>query len=109
MANLTARNTNVNDLDIDHFCAEVIHPTTVETITQYRKLARDPATREVWSVAFGEEFRQMAQGNNKTGTKGKQCIFVMSHDGIANIPEDHVVIYAIIVVDFRPQKSDPNE
>ena len=50
----------------------------------------------------------MAQGDNKTGTKGKQCIFVMSHDEIANIPKDRVVTYARIVVNFRPQKSDPN-
>ena len=71
VANPTARNTNMNDLDIEHFCAGVIHPTTGETITQYRKLARDPAMREVWSTAFGKEFGQMAQGDNKTGTKGK--------------------------------------
>ena len=50
----------------------------------------------------------MAQGDNKTGTKGKQCIFVMSHDEIAQIPKDRVVTYARIVVDFRPQKDDLN-
>ena len=50
----------------------------------------------------------MAQGDSKTGTKGKQCIFVMSHNKIAQIPEDHVVTYARIVVDFRLQKDDLN-
>ena len=108
VANPTARNTNVNDLDIEHFCAGVVHPTTGETITQYRKLARDPLMRDLWTTALGKEFGRMAQGDNKTGTKGKQCIFVMSHDEIANIPKDRVVTYARIVVDFRPQKSDPN-
>ena len=32
----------------------------------------------------------------------------MNHDEIANIPKDRVVTYARIVVDFRPQKDDPN-
>ena len=50
----------------------------------------------------------MAQGDEKTGTKGKNCIFVMNHDEIANIPKDCVVTYARVVVDFRPQKDDPN-
>ena len=53
------------DADIEHFCAPVVHPTTGETITQYRKLANDPATRDVWSTAFGKEFGRMSQGDNK--------------------------------------------
>ena len=78
-------------------------------MTQCQKLARDPATREVWSTAFGNEFGQMAQGDNKTGTKGKQCtVYLITHGKIANIPEDRVVTYARIGVDFRSQKSDPN-
>ena len=32
----------------------------------------------------------------------------MNHDEIANIPKDRVVTYARVVVDFRPQKEDPN-
>ena len=56
VANPTARNDNVSDLDIEHFCAGVVHPTTGKTITQYRKLANDPATRDVWQTAFGKEF-----------------------------------------------------
>ena len=50
----------------------------------------------------------MAQGNNKTGTKGTNSIFVMSHDEIDNIPADWIVTYARIVVDFLPHKEDPN-
>ena len=107
-ANPTGRNQNVYDADIEHFCAPVVHPTTGETITQYRKLANDPATRDVWSTAFGKEFGRMSQGDNKTGQKGKQCIFVMSHSEIAKIPTDRVVTYARVVVDYRAQKKDPN-
>ena len=32
----------------------------------------------------------------------------MSHDKIRDIPPDKTVTYARIVVDYRPQKSDPN-
>ena len=32
----------------------------------------------------------------------------MTHDQIRQIPKDRVVTYARIVVDFRPQKEDPN-
>ena len=50
----------------------------------------------------------MAQGNNKTGEKGTDTIFVMTHKEIANIPKDCIVTYAHIVVDFCLQKKDPN-
>ena len=32
----------------------------------------------------------------------------MSHDEIRDIPPDKTVTYTRIVVDYRPQKSDPN-
>ena len=32
----------------------------------------------------------------------------MSHDEIRDIPPDKTVTYAQIVVDYRPQKADPN-
>ena len=95
-------------MDIEHFCAPVIHPTTGETITQYKKLIKDPVTKEIWETAFGKEFGRMAQGDNKTKCEGTNSIFVMSHDEIKQIPKDRVVTYARIVVDFRPQKKDPN-
>ena len=50
----------------------------------------------------------MAQGDKKTGTQGTDSILVMSHKEISNIPKDHVVTYARLVVDYRPQKDDPN-
>ena len=59
-------------------------------------------------TAFGKEFGGMAQGDNKTGQKGTNLIFVMSHIEIALIPSDRVVTYAGIIVDHRPQKEDPN-
>ncbi len=44
----------------------------------------DPATVEVWQTAFGKDFGGMAQGNNKTGQKGTNAMFVMTHDEIAH-------------------------
>ena len=35
-------------------------------------------------------------------------LFFVTLDEIKNIPKDHTVTYARIVVDSRPQKSDPN-
>ena len=81
-------------------CAPVVHPATGETITQYRKLVKDPVTKQVWETGFGKEFGRMAQGDLKTKTKGTNCLFVMTHAEIAEIPEDRVVTYARIVVDF---------
>jgi hypothetical protein len=33
-----------DDVDIEHFCAPVVHPITGETISKYQKLKDDPAT-----------------------------------------------------------------
>ena len=67
---------------------------TGESITSYKKLARDPLLREIWTTAMGKEFGNMAQGDRKTGTKGTDSIFVMTHKEIKNIPKDRVVTYA---------------
>ena len=61
----TTRNENLY-VNIENFCAPVIHPITGETITKYQKLFKDPVTRDIWSAAFGKEFFNMAQGDDKT-------------------------------------------
>ena len=71
--------TTIGDIDVEHFCALVVHPATGETITSYKKLADDPITRSTWTTGYGKEFGRMAQGDEKIGTKGKNCIFVMNH------------------------------
>ena len=43
------------------------------------------------------------------GTKVTNAIFVMSHGDICCIPEDRVIMYVQLVIDFRPQKKDPNK
>ena len=92
-----------------HFCAPVVHFVTGETITSYKRLASDPATRDIWRTGFGKEWGRMAQGDNKTKEKGTNSIFVMSHKQIEKVTkEGRIFTYARIVVDFRPQKKDPN-
>jgi hypothetical protein len=68
----------------------------------------DPITRRIWSRAFGKEFGNLAQGDAATNTPGTDSIFVMTHAEILRIPNDRTVTYTRIVVDYRPQKADPN-
>jgi hypothetical protein len=68
----------------------------------------DPATAEIWMMAFGKDFSRMSQGDNKTGQKGANAMFVMSSFNIPLIPRDHIITYTRVVVDHRPPKEDPN-
>ena len=43
----TAKPTNAYDIEVEHYCAPVVHPVTGVTITQYRKLANDPVTSDI--------------------------------------------------------------
>jgi hypothetical protein len=92
-----------------HFASPMIHPTTGETISSYKRLMNDPETAEVWQTAFGKDFGRMAQGDDKTGQKGTNSVFVMTHKEI-DIAKNagHKWTYARVVVDYRPQKEDPN-
>jgi hypothetical protein len=69
----------------EHYACPMVHPLTDITISSYKKLMSDPATAKVWKTAFGKEFRGMAQGDNKTGQKGTNAIFVMKHDELSQI------------------------
>jgi hypothetical protein len=87
----------------------MVHPVTGRTISSYKKLMHDPATTEVWQTAFGKDFGGMAQGCNKTGQKGTNAMFVMSHNEIAHaLAAKKKFTYANPVVDYRPQKEDPH-
>ena len=76
------------NVNIEHYCAPVVHPVTGETITQYKKLAKDPLLKDIWQTGLGKEVGRMAQGDTKTGTKGTNSIFVMTHAEIATIPQN---------------------
>ena len=98
-----ATQANLHNVNIEHVCVAMVHPKTGETITQYKKLARDadPEVRETWQTGFGKEIGRMAQVDDKTKTKGKNCIFVMIHAYIENMyAEGKTPTYARMVVDF---------
>jgi hypothetical protein len=92
----SSMNRQYGDYDCDileHMCAGVTHPVTGEAITKYKKLVAMPEFTETWGAAFGKEFGNQAQGDNKTGEKGTDKLFVMDHDEISNIPKDRTVTY----------------
>ncbi len=92
-----------------HFASPMVHPTTGETTSSYKWLINDPETAEVWQTSFGKDFGGMAQGDNKTGQKGTNSVFVMTHNEIDIAKAaGHKWTYARIVVDYCPQKEDPN-
>ncbi len=57
---------------------------------------------------FRKDFGGMAQGDNKTGQKGTNSIFVMTHNEVKCILKNQTVTYACVILDFRPQKTDPH-
>ena len=95
-----------SEIALDHVANGVVHPVTKETITKYEKLANDPLLSDVWCKAMCKELGRLAQGYD--GTKGTDTVFFMTKDEIKQIPKDRTVTYARIVVDYRPQKDDPN-
>ena len=69
--------------DIEEYCNAAIHPVTGEHIINYMKLKKDPGTTKVWSRGFGKEFGGLAQGDDLTGEKGTNTVFVMTHEQIS--------------------------
>jgi hypothetical protein len=56
-------------LDLQQIALPMVHPTTGETISSYKRLMHDPATSDTWQTAFGKDFGGMEQGDNKTGQR----------------------------------------
>ncbi len=95
-------------IDYKHYANPMVHPMTGETISSYKKLMHNPATAEVWQTEFGKDFGNMAQGDNKTGQKGTNAMFVMTHNEIARtIAANKRFTYGNPVVNYRPQKEFP--
>ena len=55
---------------------------------------------------MAKELGRLAQGYKST--KGANTLFFMDHEHIQNIPKYRPGTYSRIVVDYRPQKEDPN-
>jgi hypothetical protein len=80
--------TALSCLDFDQVVMPMVHPMMGKTISSYKLLMHDPATTKIWQTAFGKDFGSMAQGDLKTGQKGMNSIFVMSHAEILNTPKN---------------------
>jgi hypothetical protein len=69
---------------------------------------KDPVLKDVWTTDFGKDFGGLSQGDTKTRTQGSNTLFVMTHHNINNIPRDQTITYGLIVIDYCPQKPDPD-
>jgi hypothetical protein len=95
-------------INYEHYANPMVHPVTGETISSYKKLMHVPATAEVWQTAFGKDFGSMAHRDNKTGQKGTNAMYMMTHDKIARtIAANKCFTYSNPIVDYRPQKEFP--
>ena len=90
---------------IHHIANAIIHPLTGASM-EYRHLIKSPTHKETWTQYFANELGRLSQGVAQH-EKGNDSIFFQSH---AQIPIDRHkdVTYGRIVVDYRPQKTDPN-
>ena len=53
-----------------------------ETISNYKNLANDLVTKEIWTTDLGKEFGNLAQGDKKIGTPGLDADVVMEHEQV---------------------------
>ncbi len=87
----------------------MVHPVTGKTISSYKRLMHDPATAKTWQTAFEWDFGSMAQGDNKTGQKWMNAMFVMRLDKINQVfRQGKKITYGNPVVDYHPQKDELN-
>jgi hypothetical protein len=94
-------------IKFEHYANPMVHPIMGKTISSYRKLMNNPATTEVWQIAFRKDFGGMAQGDNKRGQKGTNAMFIMTHDKITHAYcEKKCFTFANPVIDYHPQKAD---
>ena len=97
---------NATPLALEEVANGVIHPVTKKTITKYKQLIEDPLMQDIWSKAMCKELGRLCQGLEET--EGTDTMRFLDLEGIKNIPIDRVVTYARIMIDYRPQKKDPN-
>jgi hypothetical protein len=90
----------------EHYACPMAHPITGQTISSYKKLMHNPVTAKVWQASFGRDFGGMAQGDHKTGQKGMNAMFVMTHDKIAYAhAAQKIFTYSNPVIDYWPQQE----
>ncbi len=71
---------------------------------EYRQLIRDPETRATWLKSAANEFGRLAQGLKSRNIQGTDTIRFIHKN---QIPKGKWPTYARFVVDYRPQKAEP--
>ena len=73
----------------------------------YQKLLKQDSIHEIWALSMCKEMGTLSQGY-KGLVEGTNTFFFMRHDEICNILPEKTFTYARIIVDYRPQKAEPN-
>ena len=81
----------------------VLDPITGESLT-YRQLIRGP-DKAIWLQGCANEIGRLAQGLDNSDITGTETIHFIPHTAL---PEGRRATYVNIVVDIRPQKSEPH-
>ncbi len=91
-----------------HYASPMIHPTTGETITSYKRLRNNPKTAEIWQTAFGKDFGGMVQGagGQQNGPERHKLYICDGTWWNRKSKEKQKNIY--VHKNRRPQKEDPN-
>ena len=61
-------------IKLEHFCAPFVHPVSGEIISIYQTLAWDPVTKETWTTAWGKEWVNLAQGDEKKHSRDRLTV-----------------------------------
>jgi hypothetical protein len=97
-------------INYEHYACLMVHPITGQKkqVTKTVCTIRQPR-RSGWQTAFCRDFGKMAQGDNKTGLKGTNAMFVMMHNKNALAHALQIFFtYSNPVVDYHPQKEFPH-
>ena len=108
-ANISARSTASRKYPtqfLRDFAGVVLDGATGEML-EFRQLIKNPKYRIVWGDSYGNEIGRLAQGRDKSGTKGTDTLFFIRYE---DIPVDRRkdVTYDRIVCTVCPEKEDPN-
>ncbi len=93
-------------INYKHYACPMVHPITGQTISSYKTIIHNPVTAKVWQTASGRDIGGIAQGENKTGQKGTNPMFVMTHNKIAHAyAAQKFFTYGNLGVDYCPPKN----
>ncbi len=85
-------------MNFEHYAMPMVHLIAGKMISSYKQLMNNPITIDTWQTAFGKDFGSMCQGDNKTGAKGTNAMFVMKPEEVDHTPAARLARYANIVV-----------